>query len=310
MALCKLESDWLVNAEKLVPLALVVEALEQAAQVCQLPCIGLYMAEARRLDDIGDIFRVARVAPTFLDALQDFCEYCQIISPAICAVLRIDEDRDRVYFYLDINLDIQVTIVQIIEYAISLSCKVYQALGPPDSGPEAICFRHSPRVNTLDYANYFGVPVSFRQSLNAVEFKLGALRRPMPSYNYAMYFQLRDKLMHTRRQVHRFEQDVRNQVRLLILMSECHLDTLAQRYQLHARTFQRQLARAGLTFTGLVDAARKQLFSEMVLDTRMGFGVISQALGYANQSTLHKACLRWFGMTPRELRKSGKTALS
>lgn len=299
----RLRPEWLERGNYQIPFAQVAAAIDHAARLCRQPSIGLHMAATRTLDDIGEFFQLARTAPTALDALRDFELFAPLLSRAMCTRLDIDELAGRARLYFDINLDVQVNIIQVVEYSILLICRILQHATGQSFLPLMVGFRHSPPAKSSIYSRFFNVQVQFRQPLNVIEFSLDTLRQPLPGHRYATYYQLKERLLMLRRREYDFVRDVRNRVRLSIQMDDCSLDTLAASYGWQARTFQRKLAERGLTFSGVQDACRKQLFSEMVLDTRMGLGVISQTLGYANQSSLHKSCLRWFGSTPREMRK-------
>ncbi|HET9960110.1 MAG TPA: AraC family transcriptional regulator ligand-binding domain-containing protein [Polyangiaceae bacterium] len=72
------------------------------------------------------------------------------------------------------------------------------------------------------------------------------------------------------------------------------------------RTLERRLAERGLTYQGLVDAIRKPQALHLL---RAGHPVdeIAVLLGYSERSSFHRACMRWFRMTPAALRRAHTT---
>jgi len=69
-----------------------------------------------------------------------------------------------------------------------------------------------------------------------------------------------------------------------------------------ARTLERRLAEQGTPYQELVEAVRRELALRLLKDTR-GIEEVALLLGYTERSSFHRACLRWFGKTPLELRR-------
>jgi AraC-like DNA-binding protein len=80
------------------------------------------------------------------------------------------------------------------------------------------------------------------------------------------------------------------------------LARVAQALGLHPRTLQRRLQAEGVRFGELLDAQRKAWAGELMVQRSLPLADIAQLLGFADQSVLTRACRRWFGATPRQLR--------
>lgn len=79
----------------------------------------------------------------------------------------------------------------------------------------------------------------------------------------------------------------------------------ARQFGLSDRVFARRLQGMGLSYSDLVDGARKAAACDAVAGTQRPFGEIAQSLGFAESSTFNRAFKRWTGRTPgawRELR--------
>jgi AraC-like DNA-binding protein len=70
-----------------------------------------------------------------------------------------------------------------------------------------------------------------------------------------------------------------------------------------ARTLQRRLAAAGLTYVSLVAQARGDMARRMLGDPAPKIGDIARAVGYSDAGHFTRAFLRWTGLTPREFRR-------
>jgi AraC-like DNA-binding protein len=69
------------------------------------------------------------------------------------------------------------------------------------------------------------------------------------------------------------------------------------------RTLQRRLHAEHTTFQQLLDEARRELARKYLADHRYALGQVAYMLGFADQSNLFRACKRWFGVPPAQLRE-------
>lgn len=69
------------------------------------------------------------------------------------------------------------------------------------------------------------------------------------------------------------------------------------------RTLQRGLEKEGEQFKSLLCNSRMQLANHYLRHTQYSLEEVASLLGFYDQSALHKACLRWFEMTPGRYRK-------
>jgi len=71
-----------------------------------------------------------------------------------------------------------------------------------------------------------------------------------------------------------------------------------------ARTLQRRLAAAGVSYQELLDAARREAAGHHVQASRMSISEVAYLLGYSEPAPFHRAFKRWYGVTPQAFRKS------
>ena len=70
-----------------------------------------------------------------------------------------------------------------------------------------------------------------------------------------------------------------------------------------ARTLQRRLRGASLTYAGLVQQARCEAASHMLLKSDHSVSDVAGTLGYSDPAHFTRAFHRWTGLTPREFRR-------
>ena len=86
------------------------------------------------------------------------------------------------------------------------------------------------------------------------------------------------------------------------------LSDIAQRCQMSPRTLMRRLAAEGASFQDLLDAARKARALWLLQHSPDSVETIAAQLGYADTSNFSRTLRRWYGLTPRELRRQGTAA--
>jgi AraC-like DNA-binding protein len=72
---------------------------------------------------------------------------------------------------------------------------------------------------------------------------------------------------------------------------------------LSLRSFQRELAAAGLSFSDLVEQARLELALALMRDPAMPLTEVALELGYSDSANFTRAFRRWTGLAPRRYRQ-------
>lgn len=80
------------------------------------------------------------------------------------------------------------------------------------------------------------------------------------------------------------------------------LENMALTLGMSKRTLQKSLENEGFTFSALQEQLRKELANNLLCTSTMSLKKITSLLGFCESSSLHKACQRWFGLSPGQLR--------
>ena len=102
---------------------------------------------------------------------------------------------------------------------------------------------------------------------------------------------------------------VRDLTRRLLAVDRASLIVAARSMSLHPRVLQRRLAESGTTFEEILDEVRRELAWQLSA-TGMQVSRIASSLGYSEQSSYTRACRRWYGEWPRQLRARRRVSLS
>ena len=90
------------------------------------------------------------------------------------------------------------------------------------------------------------------------------------------------------------------------------IESVARAARCSARTLQRRLREAGLTFSGLLEEVRLEIAARMLEDSKKKVRDIALDLGYSDQANFTRAFRRWAGVTPSAYRRlrSGRQELA
>ena len=83
---------------------------------------------------------------------------------------------------------------------------------------------------------------------------------------------------------------MRRSVYLLLPMGRASLEQVASGFGMNERTLQRQLDKAGMSFSAILNEVRRELAQRYVENTDYSMGRVAELLGYANLSSF----TRWF----------------
>lgn len=171
--------------------------------------------------------------------------------------------------------------------------------------PQAATFTYSRPANTHLLEDLMGHNLLFNASYNSLTFSLDDCSLPLPTADPAL------DVMHL--EYARAHMDLllngSMTARVRRVLSErlaqgvpSDLDKIAQAVGVSIRSLQRRLSDEDIHFSALQDEARLRLAHNFLRNSGRSVKYIGALLGFRDQSSFHKACLRWFGMTPGRYR--------
>jgi AraC-like DNA-binding protein len=173
----------------------------------------------------------------------------------------------------------------------------------PVVSPLRVRFAHASPPDPTPLERWFGCPVAFEQPQNQLEFSdaVVATRLPEPDPDVREYLESRARTVLATLETPSTLPRLRDAVRLE-LADGARLEHVAKRLAMSKRTLQRRLADEGLDFQRLVDEERCELALAALQRRGLSVTEAARAAGYADEKAFRRACRRWTGMTPRELR--------
>jgi AraC-like DNA-binding protein len=279
----------LVDPELKVPIDSVRELLETAAERSRVEGFGLLMAEARRLSNLGPLGLLVREQPTLRLAVEAFVHYGRRLNEEL--LLEIEETGDVVVLREELIVGRSCSVRQSTELAIGVAFRMLCALLGPDWRPRRLCFAHDAPADRSVHDRVFGRRVEFEHDFNGIVCARADLDIPNPNADpvmakYAKQLletSLGDDAPDTTGQVRRL-------VVLLLASGQCTIDVVAQHLGVDRRTVHRHLAHEGQTFSGMVDAVRRELADRYMKDRHRTLADVSSLLGFSAPSGFS----RWY----------------
>lgn len=308
LARAHLTREALSDHDTFVSYRSVVAVLEAAAVATGAGDFGRRLGARQGLEILGPLGVAARTAPTVGEALHAIEHYMTVYSPALAVRVVPGPGDALATFEWRILADRPPSHRQAAELALGVTCRVFQLLAGSDFLPSTVLLRHEPLVDRVDYVRYFGSPVEFSASLYGFRFPAGLLGRPLKS-DSGVHAVVQDYLSTIVVPTASTTADaVVTLIRRMLPTGALDLDLVAAHLAQHRRSLQRQLAAQGTTFARLVDDVRRHEAERYLQETDMPLGQLAGVLGLSEQSALTRACRRWFGATPSEVRRRARTA--
>lgn len=269
-----------------------------AARLLDCPDFGLRLARRQGIEILGPLSVILRHAETVGEAIDGACRFLHNIVLADTATLT--RTPPTAVYSFDTIIRNEFDRYQMVEKSLALAMDAFCMMLGEDFVPVKVTFRHS-RIAPLEcYHEVFRSPVEFDADENSVHLPLAVLRRSLPERDAAAIALAESFLTRVKPDL-AVADHVGEVTRRLLVVGQASLVEAARAVGLHPRVLQRRLAEEGTTFEQILDGIRRALAWELAA-TGTQISQIAQVLGYSEQSSFARACRRWYGQSPRQLR--------
>lgn len=301
-----LSLELLADDDALVPITAHDLMLDAAAEQLVCPDLGLRLARRQDLGILGPLAVAIEASSTAGSALACVSRYLFVHSPA----LRIAADPDPWgmpgVVALTYGKDVAESPYspQATELGLGLFHHVAGALVDAEA-LRSVEIPHAPISPVADYVAYFGADVKFDRPVAALRVGRRALddgfatadeviRRTAVAHLASTY---RDPRATTAGRT-------RHALARTLATGRPALRTTARLLAVHPRTLQRRLAAEGTTFETVLDEVRRDTAHRLITTTDLPLTQVSALVGLGEQSSLSHAVRRWYGTSPRSLRRA------
>jgi AraC-like DNA-binding protein len=280
-----------------IPVAAVVDLLEESAAATGCCTFGLRMAEARQLADFGPISLLLSHQPTLRVALNTIMQYRHLLNESLA--MFIEDAGKTTLIREEIVVEGRQSSRQATELAVGVLLLIFRTLLGPQWHPQAVHFVHDATGDLPVYRRVFRCSPQFNSEFNGLTCSTADLDQPSREADAALarYAQtFIDALPRWGQSSVILE--VRKSIYLLLPMGRASVDQIAQGLGMNVRTLQRKIGGNGKTFSELVNEVRRELAQRYLQNTTHSLGRIAEQLGYSNQSSFTRWYIAQFGATP------------
>ena len=276
----------------------VTRLLEMAAQQAQEPAFGLRMGESRRLSNLGPLGLLLRDEPTLRHALDAIVRHIRMHNEAL--VVRIEEVGDQILIREEFTMDASQPRRQAVELAMAVTYRILSLFMGAGWQPRLVCFAHSAPADRRVHRRVFGDRVEFNHEFNGLMCKRSDLNQPNPSADPVMARYAQELVTAQSVQAPSFTQQVQQLILLLLPLGQCRADVVAQHLGCDRRTIARRLALEDTGFHHLVNAHRRRMVSQYLLDKSRPLAQVSGLLGFSAPSAFSRWYRDEFGARARD----------
>ncbi|MDO5623070.1 MAG: AraC family transcriptional regulator ligand-binding domain-containing protein [Pseudomonadota bacterium] len=304
---CRLAPHDLTDLDRYLPYRCVALAIEGAPKALAAPDFGLRLCALQSVDTLGLLSLAIQSAPTVREGMLQVDKYVHFHNPALTFRNFMAPGEGLECLEVIHRRQPLAEMPQITEICVSYLCRLIDLLSEGALRPAAIHLRHAPLGSSAQYRHHMAQLPRFRSTFDGIAMDPLAWRRPLPRHNRLLQ-QFVERFLPGIGQPPGRDAPMADQVRAvvgsLMRVGKADLAAVARVLKQHPRTLQRRLCAEGVLFEGLRDAARADWARQLLAQSGLSLGDISNLLGFADQSVLTRACQRWFGAAPRQLRRS------
>lgn len=280
----------------------MVEVVARAAVDLACPDFGMRLAKAQAGTIRSPLFQVIENSPTLGDALQLVSTHSYAHS--LAAAIWVRRSGETVMIGHDILLEGLPDRAQAMEQILLIAYLSIREITGGMVRARRVEFRHEPVSSMRVYRRFFGCEVKFGRNVDAIVFNRRDLDCPIAQSNDEAFqvalaainaqFSRRTPPLHAK---------VRGGVMHLLGSENCTNEHVARILNLSVRSMHRRLQDENTTFRRIKNEVRRDLVLYFLQQTRLDMTIISERLGFSEQSTLTHFCRKWLGVSPSQLRR-------
>ena len=265
------------------------------------PGIGLKLGAEPRVERYQPTAIAAVCSRSFRDALQRIARYKQLTCPEEIRIHTTGDEASVEFAYLQAE-EVQPDVL------VDLGLSWILAIGRRGTDGQVTPLRLEltrPARNRELLEAHFGCRVRFKAERNALVFRSRDLDRPFVTHNEellkAIGAQLESELQARNARLGVGEQ-VKHTLKRSLAGKRPTLQHIAQELGMSARTLQRRLTDAAITFQQLVEDTRRELARHYLRQSTVELKGVAFLLGYEDANSFFRAFHGWEGTTPGEWR--------
>lgn len=261
------------------------------------PALGLKLGAELRFERSHPVAIAGVCSRSFGDALERLARYKQLTCPEEIRVQRKAGEASVEFHFVEAT-EPQPEIL--IDLGLSWILNVGRQGSDGEIGPMRLELIRPPKQRGLLEA-HFGCPVRFKADRDALIFRARDLDLPFVTYNEELLQVIGTHLeseLQARNNSMKVGEQVRETLRRSLAGKRPTVEGVARELGLGARTLQRRLTDAGLTFQQLLVETRRALAHHYLKRSNVELNEAAFLLGFEDANSFYRAFQIWEGTTP------------
>ena len=293
------------DLENFIPFQSFVQLLEVSSTNLNCPDFGLRLSEKQGLPVLGLLSVLAGNLVSIESSFRAISRYMYLQIPSVKLDMQVAQDGQAIRILVSVIAPTSTPLAQFLEFIMGNGQHITHTLAGAKISAQHIFFPHLARSSKSVYQRFFACEVSFAQDFCAVDLPRNLVDKPVKSADGNMA-ELAEEFFAKKFVTLNMGEVVIHLIHILLPTGQCNIKVVANHLNMHPRTLQRRLAKLELIFETLLDQQRCILATRYLNEPGLALTHIAGLLGYVDQSTLNRSCLRWFNATPNNIRGAKK----
>lgn len=270
--------------------------------------LGFHEGEQYNMAALGIVGQLVQVSPNVGEAIQNSCNYFNLLSNTLSLHLIEHETTFSVVFEpaADALKNYTKTTKHLIYSAMVFGLKEILFLSLNEENPIAVEFIDT-FDDTKELTRIFNAPIKSGTERNRLIFDKATLDLPIITANYELLSVLMGvacSKLKTKDEPNQSLSFIITQMIYKLLNPKIpNLKTIAQNLNMSERNLQRKLKEEGTTYSNLIESVKKKLVIDY-LKKDLTVKEISFLMGYSEPTAFVSAFKKWYSISPGEFRKS------
>jgi AraC-like DNA-binding protein len=292
----------LFEQEKIfVTTAQVFAIWRTVAEMSRDPAFGLKLGTELRFERNHPVAIAGVCSRSFGDALERLARYKQLTCPEEIRVHRTPQETSVEFFFVEAK-EPQPEIM--VDIGLSWILNVGRRGSDGEIKPQRLDLTRSAQHRTV-LEEHFECPVRFKAERDALVFSSSDLDLPFVTHNEELLAVIGEHLeseLKARNSSMNVGDLVKATLRRSLAGKRPTLQDVARELGLGARTLQRRLTNAGITFQQLVEETRRNLAHHYLKQSNVELNEVAFLLGFEDANSFFRAFQLWEGTSPNEWR--------
>jgi AraC-like DNA-binding protein len=296
------------DREARVSMQRVAQLLENVARETGNDAFGAQLGETFRIGVAGALDYVISNAPTLRDAFNDYMRFLGLVTDGFDD--RFVERARFSYFVAHLPASFGPRTQLLDARASARLIRIRHMLRDP-SVPIVVEFERQEPKRIAEFRRIFGPRVRFGQRQNRVGIPTAVLDRKLPAADPILYEVVVEAAERALAQATHTPDTTSRVITFIgaaLPRGRVDLAAAAKELGVSPQSLKNLLRHAGTNFRDVLDDTRKTMTEHYIKETSLPMTEIAFLLGFSELSAFSRVTRKWFGQTPRALRKRGSRA--